>query len=91
MTELRRLSDITIKLLPFLLAALIYWFGVVKNNEYTRTEIVNIKAQVEILNNKCEKLDDVKADIYTMEIVMKTLDRIDAKIDKLQEQIINTK
>ena len=59
----------------------------VKNNERQRVEVLQNKAQIEVLYEKLEKLEDKKADKYTIEIIMNTLTRIDNKIDKLQEQV----
>lgn len=87
MIDLRRLTDILLKLTPLILTALIYWFGVVKNNERQKFEILQNQTQITILYEKIEKLEDKKADKYTIDLIMNTLNRIDTKIDKLQEQV----
>ena len=83
-----RISELAIRLAPIIITILIYWFGVVRANEKARVEILQNKAQIEVLYEKIEKLEDKKADQYTIEIIMNTLDRIDSKIDKLQEQVV---
>lgn len=87
MSELKRLTDITVKWLPLILALLIYWFGVVKADEKQRVETVNIQNRIEAVEKDIDKLEENKADVYTVNIIMNTLNRIDNKLDKLQEQV----
>lgn len=87
MNNIRRFTDISLRLLPLIVTILIYWFGVVKNTERQRAELFQQQRQITEVVARVEKLDNKKADNYKVDIIMNTLDKIDNKIDKLQERI----
>jgi hypothetical protein len=87
MNKIKEYSDYITKWAPLIAMVLTYWFGVVKTNERFRTEISHLKEKIELLDVKASRLDDVKADKYMIDVIMNTLNRMESKHDKLQENL----
>lgn len=69
------------------LILLFYYFGVIKTNEKTRVEVEQLQKQYTTLEVKVEnrfnRLDDLKADKEMLNLIIISIDRIENKIDKL--------
>ncbi|NLK09657.1 MAG: hypothetical protein GX317_01660 [Staphylococcus equorum] len=69
------------------LILLFYYFGVIKTNEKTRVEVEQLQKQYTALELKVEnrfnRLDDLKADKEMLNLIIVSIDRIENKIDKL--------
>ena len=69
------------------LILLFYYFGVIKTNEKTRVEVEQLQKQYTTLEVKVEnrfnRLDDLKADKEMLNLIIVSIDRIENKIDKL--------
>jgi|SRR5690554_1501715 len=87
MNKIKEYSDYITKWAPLIAMVLTYWFGVVKTNERFRAEISHLKEKIELLDVKVSRLDDVKADKYMIDVIMNTLNRMEIKHDKLQENL----
>ena len=68
------------------LILLIYYFGVIKENEKVKTEVIHLQNQIATINVRLDKIDDVKADKEIMSILMTSINRIEDKLDKLSSK-----
>lgn len=83
---LKENKDTIVRYLSILLTLLFYWFGVVKNNEKTRVEVLHLQSQIMAIEVKMNKLDDVKADKEMLNMLMNSINRIESKLDRMSEK-----
>lgn len=83
--EIEKLWDRLTRWSPVILSLLIYWFGVIKANEATRIELVQVKANIVSIETKIDKLEDKKADKETIQLIFTTINRIEDKLDKIHD------
>jgi len=79
-------KDSIIRWLSIALTLLFYWFGVVKNNEKTRVEVLHLQSQITAIDGKMQRLDDIKADKEVLNMLMNSINRIESKLDRLTEK-----
>jgi len=79
-------KDSIIRWLSVVLTLLFYWFGVVKNNEKTRVEVLHLQTQITAIDSKMQRLDDIKADKEVLNMLMNSINRIESKLDRLTEK-----
>lgn len=83
---IRENRDSIVRWLSIILTLLFYWFGVVKNNEKTRVEVIHLQTQITTIDNKMQRLDDIKADKEVLNMLMNSINRIESKLDRLSEK-----
>ena len=83
---IRENKDSIVRWLSVILTLLFYWFGVVKNNEKTRVEVIHLQTQITTIDNKMQRLDDIKADKEVLNMLMNSINRIESKLDRLAEK-----
>lgn len=83
---LKENKDSIVRYLSILLTVLFYWFGVVKNNEKTRVEVLHLQGQITAIDSKMQRLDDIKADKEVLNMLMNSIHRIESKLDRLTEK-----
>ena len=79
-------KDSIIRWLSVVLTLLFYWFGVVKNNEKTRVEVLHLQTQITAIDGRMQRLDDIKADKEVLNMLMNSINRIESKLDRLTEK-----
>lgn len=77
-----------VKWLNLILIILIYFFGVVKNSEKTRMEVVHLQSQIDNVGVRVNRLDDNKVDKEIFNLLYQSINRIEDKIDRMQESKI---
>ena len=83
---LKENKDTIVRYLSIALTLLFYWFGVVKNNEKTRVEIIHLQSQITAIEVKMTRLDDIKADKEILNMLMNSINRIESKLDRMSEK-----
>ena len=83
---IRENRDSIVRWLSIVLTLLFYWFGVVKNNEKTRVEVIHLQTQITTIDSKMQRLDDIKADKEVLNMLMNSINRIESKLDRLSEK-----
>lgn len=80
-------KDYIIKWINIVLIVLFYYFGVLKENEKVKTEVIQLQKQYTTLEvkveNRLNRLDDLKADKEMLNLMITSINRIENKIDKL--------
>ena len=80
-------KDNIVRWVNIALILLFYYFGVIKTNEKTRVEVEQLQKQYATLEVKVEnrfnRLDDLKADKEMLNLIIVSIERIENKIDKL--------
>lgn len=80
-------KDSIIKWINIILIILFYYFGVIKENEKVKTEVIQLQKQYTTLEvkveNRLNRLDDLKADKEMLNLMITSINRIENKIDKL--------
>ena len=79
-------KDSILRWLSVVLTLLFYWFGVVKNNEKTRVEVLHLQTQITAIDGRMQRLDDIKADKEVLNMLMNSINRIESKLDRLTEK-----
>ena len=79
-------KDNIVRWVNIALIVLIYYFGVIKENEKVKTEVIHLQNQIATINVRLDKIDDVKADKEIMSILMTSINRIEDKLDKLSSK-----
>ena len=79
-------KDNIVRWVNIALIILIYYFGVIKENEKVKTEVIHLQNQITTINVRLDKIDDVKADKEIMSILMTSINRIEDKLDKLNSK-----
>ena len=83
-------KDNIVRWVNIALILLFYYFGVIKTNEKTRVEVEQLQKQYTTLEVKVEnrfnRLDDLKADKELLNLIIISIDRIENKIDKLNSK-----
>ena len=79
-------KDNIVRWVNIALILLIYYFGVIKENEKVKTEVIHLQNQIATINVRLDKIDDVKADKEIMSILMTSINRIEDKLDKLSSK-----
>lgn len=82
-------KDNIVRWVNIALILLFYYFGVIKTNEKTRVEVEQLQKQYTALEVKVEdrlnRLDDLKADKEVLNLMITSINRIENKIDKLND------
>lgn len=80
-------KDNIVKWVNIVLIVLFYYFGVIKENEKVKTEVIQLQKQYTTLEvkveNRLNRLDDLKADKEMLNLMITSINRIENKIDKL--------
>ena len=80
-------KDNIVKWINIILIILFYYFGVLRENEKVKTEVVQMQKQIVTLEikveNRLNRLDDLKADKEMLNLMITSINRIENKIDKL--------
>ena len=80
-------KDNIVKWVNIALILLFYYFGILKENEKVKTEVIQLQKQYTALEVKVEdrlnRLDDLKADKEVLNLMITSINRIENKIDKL--------
>lgn len=79
-------KDNIVRWVNIALIVLIYYFGVLKENEKVKTEVIHLQNQIATINVRLDKIDDVKADKEIMSILMTSINRIEDKLDKISSK-----
>ena len=79
-------KDNIVRWVNIALILLFYYFGVIKENEKVKTEVIHLQNQIATINVRLDKIDDVKADKEIMSILMTSINRIEDKLDKLSSK-----
>lgn len=72
------------KWLPIILTTLFWYFGIIKENEKSRVDIIYLQKSCDIINIKLEKLEEKKVDKETFNLILVSINRIEDKLDKLK-------
>lgn len=82
-------KDNIVKWVNIALILLFYYFGILKENEKVKTEVIQLQKQYTALEVKVEdrlnRLDDLKADKEVLNLMITSINRIENKIDKLND------
>ena len=82
-------KDNIVRWVNIALILLFYYFGILKENEKVKTEVIQLQKQYTTLEVKVEdrlnRLDDLKADKEVLNLMITSINRIENKIDKLNE------
>lgn len=78
-------SEVILRWGSIILTIIFYSIGVVRTNAKLESEVENFKSQISTLDTKFEKLEVNKADKYIVDIILNKLDKIDSKLDRIQE------
>ena len=79
-------KDSIVRWVNIALILLFYYFGVLRENEKVKTEVMHLQNQIATINVRLDKIDDVKADKEIMSILMTSINRIEDKLDKISSK-----
>lgn len=79
-------KDNIVKWINIVLIVLFYYFGIIKENEKVKTEVLHLQNQIVTINVRLDKIDDLKADKEIMTILMNSINRIEDKLDKISSK-----
>lgn len=77
-------KEYLVRWVPIFITILFWYFGVIKENERKRIEIIYLQKTCEVINIQIEKLEQKKVDKETFNLLLVSIGRIENKLDKLQ-------